>query len=221
MPLKSWPVKSLFFAEVVDENSCLIYKTRMHFATTSHRSLVAIMTVLCLVHGLFLSWQHMQDNWATGQASGALVLTLSQAQVAKTYVPPKPKKTVTQTLPVTEAAPERSEVQQTAASPISQMAAMDLKQMYLAELRAMIERNKVYPVQASRLGQTGVVEVSFTLTADGHIIDSRISRPCPFQRLNEAALVAVNTLGHFRPIPSELGGKPIEVKIPIRYSLYK
>ena len=221
MPLVPRGVKSLFFAEVVDENTCLIYKTLMPFAPTSHRSLVAIMTVLCLVHGVFLSWKHMQDNWATGQTAGALVLTMSEAQVAKTYVPPKPKKTVTQTLPVTESAPERAEVQETATSPVAQMAAMDLKQMYLAELRAMIERNKVYPVQASRLGQTGVVEVSFTLTADGHIIDSRISRPCPFQRLNEAALVAVNTLGHFRPIPSELGGNPIEVKIPIRYSLYK
>jgi protein TonB len=179
---------------------------------------VAIMTAICLLHGLFLSWQHFHDNLVDVGAPGALVVTLSEAAQIKTPSLPKKRRVITPSQASVPALPVESVAENTIPSSVPHKAAQDLKQMYLAELRAMIERNKVYPLQASRLGQMGIVEVSFTLTVDGHIIDLRISRPCPFQRLNEAALVAVKSLGQFRPIPSELGAKELEVKVPVRYS---
>jgi protein TonB len=88
---------------------------------------------------------------------------------------------------------------------------------YKAELRAMIDRNKYYPVISKRLGQTGTVVVAFTLLEDGNIIDVRIDRPSRFDRLNLSALDAVKKVERFKPIPKEFGGPKMDVKVPVTF----
>jgi protein TonB len=90
-------------------------------------------------------------------------------------------------------------------------------EIYKAELRAMIDRNKYYPVISKRLGQTGTVVVAFTLLEDGNIIDVRIDRPSRFDRLNSSALDAVMKVERFKPLPKELGEARMDVKVPVTF----
>lgn len=89
--------------------------------------------------------------------------------------------------------------------------------LYKAELRSLIDKNKYYPTMSKRLGQTGTVVVAFTLTADGHIIDVRIDKPSQYERLNVSALDAVKKVERFKPIPKEAGGPKMDIKVPVKF----
>lgn len=91
------------------------------------------------------------------------------------------------------------------------------KASFKQELRAEIEKNKFYPVISRRLGQSGVVEVAFTLMEDGHIINVRLNRPSPFDKLNESALNAVKKVHKFRPIPKEWGEDKMDILVSLKF----
>jgi len=88
---------------------------------------------------------------------------------------------------------------------------------FKAELRAEIEKNKFYPTVSKRLGQTGVVEVAFTLLDDGHIINVRLSRASLFERLNQSALEAVKKVHKFKPIPREWGEASMDLVVSLKF----
>jgi periplasmic protein TonB len=93
----------------------------------------------------------------------------------------------------------------------------DLLSVYKAELRAMIDKNKEYPPMSRRLGQQGTVVVAFTLLEDGHIIDVKVDRPSPYERLNASAVEAVKKVERFRPIPKEIGESKMDFKVPVKF----
>ncbi len=95
----------------------------------------------------------------------------------------------------------------------------DLRQMYLQELRARIDDLKRYPLKARRLGQMGVVVVSFELLADGRITNPRVTKPSPYRHLNESALNAVAAIRTFRPLPQEWKTTNLAVDVPIHYRI--
>jgi len=90
---------------------------------------------------------------------------------------------------------------------------------YKRALAAAIERNKVYPRMASRMGQEGVVTVGFTVLADGTIQDIHIVGEGAYPSLNEATLEAVRAVGRAMPIPPELGKGRWAFAVPIAYRL--
>lgn len=90
---------------------------------------------------------------------------------------------------------------------------------YKRVLAAAIERNKVYPRMASRMGQEGVVTVGFTVLADGTIEDIHIVGEGSYPSLNEATLEAVRAVGRAMPIPPELGKSRWAFAVPIAYRL--
>ncbi len=100
---------------------------------------------------------------------------------------------------------------------LSGNARADLRTLFHTELRARIEANKAYPAMSRRLGHTGMVVVAFTLLEDGNIINLRIEKPSPYDRLNESALEAVKKVQKFRPIPKELGEAKMDIKVPVKF----
>jgi protein TonB len=135
-------------------------------------------------------------------------------------IPLKPRKML-QNSPTTAAtqqvpSPHLAQHQVHEDSSIGQSKANALE-IYKAELRAMIDSNKYYPVISKRLGQTGTVVVAFTLLEDGNIIDVRIDRPSRFDRLNSSALDAVMKVERFKPLPKELGEARMDVKVPVTF----
>lgn len=89
--------------------------------------------------------------------------------------------------------------------------------LYKAELRAKIDKNKYYPTMSRRLGQTGTVVVAFTLLEDGNIVNVRIDKPSQFERLNVSALDAVKKVERFKPIPKEAGDNTMDIKVPVKF----
>ena len=93
-----------------------------------------------------------------------------------------------------------------------------VRERYLLELRAFIERHKRYPASSRLSGEEGQVEVAFSVSPDGSITDVRVKTPCLHDRLNEAAAGLVANLKKFQPIPQELVNQaPLLVSVPIRY----
>lgn len=96
-------------------------------------------------------------------------------------------------------------------------AKFSIKDVYKAELRATIEKNKYYPTMSRRLGQTGTVIIAFTLLEDGNIVDLRIEKPSQYERLNVSALDAVKKVERFKPIPKEVGEIRMDIKVPVKF----
>lgn len=89
--------------------------------------------------------------------------------------------------------------------------------LYKAELRAMIDKNKYYPTMSRRLGQTGTVVIAFTLLEDGNIVNVRIDKPSQYERLNTSALDAVKKVERFKPLPKEAGDSKMDIKVPVKF----
>lgn len=199
------------------------------------KSFLPHLSTILLVHVLFLAgtWQLSQISdhkdhlsklgSSTLKLQVASKVIINSAQVQKKnqkVVPTHPLKPETapmiqekMPLPVSES------THQTAGSEFgtNSKGRTDQLSVYKAELRAMIDKNKYYPAISRRLGQTGTVVVAFTLLEDGNIIDVRIDRPSRFSRLNSSALEAVMKVERFRPIPKEIGGGRMDIKVPLKF----
>ena len=70
---------------------------------------------------------------------------------------------------------------------------------------------------SQRLGQTGTVVISFLILGDGTISDVKIDSPSAFERLNQAALEAVQKVVKFKPIPKEFGQDKMELRVPLKF----
>lgn len=96
-------------------------------------------------------------------------------------------------------------------------AKFSIMDVYKAELRATIDKNKYYPTMSRRLGQQGTVVIAFTLLEDGNIVDIRIEKPSQYERLNVSALDAVKKVERFKPIPKEVGEVRMDIKVPVKF----
>jgi protein TonB len=195
----------------------------MFQAQASPRSLYALFMGIALVHVCALLFQTFSEDIAhsLSQSTSGLRVYFEQAQV-QSFPKKKIPKPVIKELKNQATTSQTFTAPQVASSTTAPSAAsQDLKLVYLGELRQLIESKKVYPLQAKRLGQTGTVEVTFTLSGDGHIMDAHVTQGSPYERLNQAALATVMEVRHFRPIPPEIGEDSMTVKIPMRYSLYQ
>lgn len=120
--------------------------------------------------------------------------TPPQQQIVVPKAPPTPPK------------PSQSEISQA-------------KNQYLNYLRQSIDEHKIYPKNAKRLGQTGTVEITFTVMTDGTITNVRVKQTSNFELLDKAATDILTTLAKVRPIPKELGKESWEITLPIEYQL--
>lgn len=90
---------------------------------------------------------------------------------------------------------------------------------YYHILLRQIAQHKRYPPAAKRARQEGLVEIRFTIAADGHLVDAEVSRSSSVPNLDAAALAAVTAASPFPPIPAELGVNRLQLSLPIEFSL--
>jgi periplasmic protein TonB len=94
-----------------------------------------------------------------------------------------------------------------------------LENEYLAKIRMIIEKNKIYPKSAKRLNQMGKVNVCFVISKDGHIQDIKVVKKSSFERLDEAAIEILTKISSFEPIPEKLNKNSWEITVPIVYQI--
>lgn len=96
---------------------------------------------------------------------------------------------------------------------------INIKNEYLKAIYQEIARLKVYPRNARKLGQSGVVKVSFKILADGTITDVSLKEKSGFRMLDKAAKKILINLAKVATIPKELNQQSINIDIPIEYKL--
>lgn len=89
---------------------------------------------------------------------------------------------------------------------------------YLLELKKYLNQHKFFPRQARRLRHFGKVEVSFVISKDGSFSLIKLSRTCPYDSLNSAALSLVKGLKKFKPLPVSIKSD-LRLNIPLNYVL--
>jgi protein TonB len=94
-----------------------------------------------------------------------------------------------------------------------------LENEYLAKIRMIIEKNKIYPKSAKRLNQMGKVNICFVITKNGDIQNVRIVKKSSFERLDEAAIGILTKINNFEPIPEKLNKNSWEITVPIVYQI--
>ncbi len=92
-----------------------------------------------------------------------------------------------------------------------------IKSKYLGALYQSIDKLKVYPKNAKRLGQSGTAKVTFTVLADGTITNISISGSSGFGLLDDAAKKILLTLAKAAPIPKELKEESMTITVPVVY----
>ena len=95
----------------------------------------------------------------------------------------------------------------------------NIQNKYLSYIYQSIDKLKKYPKNAKRLGQTGVVKITFTVMADGTIADISVDKASGFLILDDAAKKILTTLTKVNPIPKELKKESLTITLPVSYSI--
>jgi len=90
---------------------------------------------------------------------------------------------------------------------------------YRAALRAAIADGLHFPKRAKRRKLQGIAVVAFTVHPDGLLTDIRLSSSTGFDLLDSAALNTLETLQRFKPFPIQMAANPIQLEVPLQYSL--
>jgi periplasmic protein TonB len=85
---------------------------------------------------------------------------------------------------------------------------------YRGSVRKALERSKVYP----RSRAAGTVLVKFTVDPSGHLLSRAVEKSSGSKLLDEAAMDAVERAAPFPPMPKEIAGEPMEMKVPYHFS---
>jgi periplasmic protein TonB len=94
-----------------------------------------------------------------------------------------------------------------------------IENRYLSVIYRSIDKRKIYPRIAKRLGQSGVVKVRFTVQADGSIVNISLAQSSGFSLLDSAAEKILTELAKTDPIPKALGKARLTITVPVSYLL--
>ena len=87
---------------------------------------------------------------------------------------------------------------------------------YRAAIRREIERHKRYPARAKMMRKQGIVNVSFSVGADGSLSGERLTKSSGDESLDNAALEAVRSA---RPVGPKPAGFASSVSVPISFTI--
>ena len=131
------------------------------------------------------------------------------------------RQTPSELVPTTSAL--QSIAEETAAVPVAptqgkpKLSTSNAVPTWAKQVSLLLERNIRYPELANRRGQTGVVQVSFSLDRQGHVVDSRVVRSSGVAVLDEEALALLRRAQPLPPPPAEFPGDPVTLLVPIRF----
>jgi protein TonB len=92
-------------------------------------------------------------------------------------------------------------------------------QGYIGALLAALERHKEYPTQARYRRAEGVALLRFSMRRDGSVSAWRIERTSGDHDLDAAVGQMLRRATPLPPPPADLAGDPIELVVPVRFSL--
>lgn len=119
---------------------------------------------------------------------------------------------------VTAAAPPAPNAPVTSQVPVSGNADAVIES-YQIKLLRHLNRHKRYPGGARTKREQGVVYVRFSMDRHGKVLASRIETSCRFADLNNEGLALLLRAQPLPMPPMEVAGDPIEMIVPVEFSL--
>jgi protein TonB len=83
----------------------------------------------------------------------------------------------------------------------------------------LIERNKAYPPAARSRGETGVVQLAFSIDRQGRVLASHVARSSGHAALDQEALATVRRAQPFPPPPADLPGTKFDFTDMLAFSI--
>ncbi|MGQ7843664.1 energy transducer TonB [Granulosicoccus sp. 3-233] len=93
------------------------------------------------------------------------------------------------------------------------------RQDYRGELQQWLQDRIRYPHRLKRRKVEGVVQVTFTIDAEGHLLEHALVKSSGVAGLDAAALQLLRDAQPYPAIPSALGLTHYEIQVPVNYSL--
>jgi protein TonB len=90
---------------------------------------------------------------------------------------------------------------------------------YVGRLLAALDRHKEYPSSARFRRVEGVTLLRFAMRRDGTVASFGIERSSGHEDLDAAVIQMIQRASPLPPPPSELAGDPVELVVPVRFSL--
>jgi protein TonB len=87
---------------------------------------------------------------------------------------------------------------------------------YVSKVRSRMDRNKKYPARTE--AKSGVVEVNFTILADGKVTGTKIVASSGHSALDDEVLALVRRVTPFAPIPTELQREQLNITVPVVFT---
>jgi periplasmic protein TonB len=104
-------------------------------------------------------------------------------------------------------------------APVSDARAKKQEADYYALLSAHLNRKKIYPAEAKRARQQGVVAVRFTVDRSGGVSNSAIRRSSGHAILDQATLALMQRVSPLPAFPRSMPQASVSITLPIQYSL--
>jgi protein TonB len=90
---------------------------------------------------------------------------------------------------------------------------------WLVSISKQLERNKSYPAAAQKRGETGVVELAFSIDREGHVLSSEIVKGSGSAALDQEALATVRRAQPFPAPPGGFDGEKFSFNVPVKFNI--
>jgi periplasmic protein TonB len=148
---------------------------------------------------------------------------VEQKQEEKIDVPPAPAPAVAvpPPEPVTPKPPEPTPVTPapaTTAPPRARASSAQINAWY-SGIVTQLERHKAYPRAAQDRGETGVVQLAFSIDREGHVVSSAIVKSSGYAALDQETMATVRRAQPFPAPPATLNGAKFDFTVPVKFNI--
>ncbi|RAI57343.1 energy transducer TonB [Roseicella frigidaeris] len=133
--------------------------------------------------------------------------------------PPTPRPVAQTPAPAAPAVASAPPVEAPAPTPAARVSAAAPSASYISRLFAALERHKSYPQEARLRRIQGIALLRFSMRRDGSVTAFRLLRSAGDPSLDEAVLAMIQRASPLPAPPDDLPGDPVELSVPIRFSL--
>jgi len=106
----------------------------------------------------------------------------------------------------------------TTAPPRARASPAQIRSWYGSIMR-QLDRHKSYPAAARKRGETGEVELAFSIDRGGHVLSSRIVKSSGHPALDEETMTTVRRAAPFPAPPDGLDGERFDFTVPVTFDI--
>jgi protein TonB len=106
----------------------------------------------------------------------------------------------------------------TTAPPRAHASAAQVRSWY-SSIVQQLERHKSYPLAARRRGETGQVELAFSIDRAGHVLSSRVVKSSGYPVLDQESMTTVQRAAPFPTPPNGLDGVKFDFTVPVKFNI--